>query len=172
MSLITRRQFIKVGLVGAALFAAARALDRPASAAARYRVLDQQSAATVEALVPVILAGSLPEEAEARTRAVRDVVDTFDRAVGGLALAIQDEIVQLFSFLHFAPTRAAFAGLWTPVAESSPEELKAFLLRWRTSRFELQRVSYQALTQLMQASWYGNPSSWAAIGYAGPPALP
>jgi hypothetical protein len=44
-------------------------------------------------------------------------------------------------------------------------------VRWRDSRFELQRASYRALTQLIQAAWYGNSASWAAIGYPGPPAV-
>src|SRR5262249_27014241 len=152
----TRRQFIKVGLAGAAIFAAVRALERPLAAAApRYRVLDEESAATIAALVPVVLAGALPEEQSARTRAMAENVETFDGAVSSLAPAIQEEIGQLFSFLHFAPTRAAFAGLWDPVSESSAAELRAFLMRWRTSRFDLQRASYHALTQLIQASWYG-----------------
>ena len=172
MKLLTRRQFIKVGFAGAALFAAARYLDRPLAApAARYRVLDEDSARIVGALVPVVLAGSLPEEAGARARTQREVVEAFDRAVSGLSLAIQDELVQLFSFLSFAPTRLAFAGLWAPIEDSTPDELKAFLLRWRTSRFDLQRQSYQALTQLIQASWYDNPAAWSVIGYPGPPPL-
>ena len=47
----------------------------------------------------------------------------------------------------------------------------AFLTRWRHSRFEIQRAGYQALSQLIQASWYDNPASWATIGYPGPPKL-
>jgi hypothetical protein len=46
-----------------------------------------------------------------------------------------------------------------------------FLARWRTSRFDLARAGYQALTQLIQAAWYDNPVAWRAIGYPGPPAL-
>lgn len=172
MSLVTRRQFIKVGLAGAMVFAAARMLDRPSAAApSRYRALDEQAAATVAAFVPVILAGSLPEEPGARSLAIREVVEAFDRAVSGLALTTQEEVIQLFSFLHFAPTRVAFAGLWAPVVDSSREELTAFLQRWRASRFDLQRASYHALTQLIQAAWYGNASSWTAIGYPGPPQI-
>jgi len=166
----TRRQFIKVGIAGALVLAAARFLDRPLAAPdARRRVLDERDARSVAALVPIVLAGSLPEEAAARLRVVRDTVQAFDRAVSGLAPAIQEEIGQLFSFLNFAPTRLAFAGLWTPVDEASADELKAFLLRWRASRFDVQRASYFALTQLIQAAWYDNPASWQAIGYPGPP---
>ena len=56
--------------------------------------------------------------------------------------------------------------------ESAPEEIAAFFIRWRTSSFDIQRAGYQALSQLIQAAWYGNPASWSVIGYAGPPNLP
>jgi hypothetical protein len=168
----TRRQFIKVGLAGAFVLAAARFLDRPLAApAAGHRIIDEDAARMVAALIPVILAGALPEEPAARARAVRETVDAFDRAVSGLTPSVQDEVGQLFSFLSFAPTRIGFAGLWVPVDEATPEELKAFLTRWRSSSFDLQRYSYNALTQLIQAAWYGNGASWTAIGYPGPPPL-
>ena len=172
LKLLTRRQFLKVGIAGAALLAAARFLDRPqAAAVSPYRILDEQNARMVAVLVPVVLAGSLPAEEAAQSAVVRDTVAAFDRAVSGLTPAVQAEIGELFSFLSFAPTRLAFAGLWSPLEESTPEEINAFLTRWRHSRLALQRVSYQALTQLIQASWYDNPSSWAAIRYPGPPNL-
>jgi hypothetical protein len=170
--LLTRRQFIQVGIAGAALLAAARYLDRPHSAPANsFRVLDDDAAGIVRAVIPVVLAGSLPADAAARARTVSDVVAAFDRAVSGLAPAVQEEVKQLFSLLGFAPSRIAFAWLWTPVSEASRGDLEAFLTRWRHSRFDLQRQSYEALTQLIQASWYGNPASWDAIGYSGPPAI-
>ena len=169
----SRRQFIQVGLAGAALLATARWLDRSeASPAPGQRLLDERAAAIVGGLVPVILAGVLPEEEKARARAIREVSEAFDRAVAGLSPAVQREVDQLFSILRLAPVRFAFTGLWSPVEESSAEEIAAFLQRWRTSRFDIQRAGYQAMTQLVQASWYDNPQSWAQIGYPGPPAVP
>ena len=168
----TRRQFIKVGLAGAAVLAAVRWLESPqAAGASDDHFLDTPGAAMVAAIVPVVLAGSIPLEAQARARAVREVVEAFDRAVAGLSTAVQKEVDQLFSVLRFAPARLAFTGLWAPIEESSPEEIAAFLTRWRRSRFDIQRAGYQALTQLIQASWYDNPLSWAAIAYPGPPGL-
>jgi len=166
----TRRQFIKVGIAGAAVLATVRWLDKPQAApAVNHRFLDAPGVVMIAAFVPVVLAGSLPEEVEARARAIREVVEAFDRAVSGLAPAVQREVDQLLSILRFAPSRVAFTGLWSPVEESTAEEIAAFLTRWRNSRFEIQRAGYQALTQLIQAAWYDNPSSWAAIGYPGPP---
>ena len=168
----TRRQFIKVGLGGAALLAAVRWLDRPEAVAASspYRFLDARSAAVVGALIPVVLA-SLPAEAGARARAIEETVAAFDRAVAGLSGAVQKEVDELFAILRFPPARLMFTGLWVPLEESPPEDVAAFLTRWRFSRFDIQRAGYQALTQLLQAAWYGNPASWTAIGYPGAPVL-
>jgi hypothetical protein len=169
---IRRRQFIQAGLGAAALLALARWLDGPLAAApAPRRFLDARGVKTVSALVPVVLAGALPTDDAARRMAIADVVAAFDRAVGGLAIPVQQEIGELFSFLHTPPLRLAFAGLWAPIEDCTPTQLSEFLARWRDSRFELQRASYRALTQLIQAAWYGNTASWGVIGYPGPPAI-
>jgi hypothetical protein len=168
----TRRQFIKVGVAGAAVLAAARWLDAPQAAPAKgYRALDARSAAIAAAFIPVVLDGSLPDEPQARARAIGEVVAAFDRAVAGLSPSVQEEMQQLFSVMRFPPTRIALTGLWVAVEDSPREEIAAFLRRWRFSRFDIQRAGYQALTQLLQAAWYDNPSSWLAIGYPGPPSL-
>jgi hypothetical protein len=166
----SRRQFIKVGIAGAALLAAVRYLDRAHAAPVdAYRVLDESGAIVIRALIPVVLAGSLPVEEAAQERAIADLLAAFDRALSGLAPAVQEEMAELFSVLAFAPSRLAFTGLWAPLDKTPRAEIKAFLMRWRHSRFNMQRAGYEALTQLIQASWYDNPSSWRAIGYPGPP---
>jgi hypothetical protein len=40
------------------------------------------------------------------------------------------------------------------------------------SGFALLRSAYDALHQIVLAAWYGNPRSWPAIGYGGPPSVP
>ena len=151
---------------------AARVLDRPSlPEGAAYRVLDARAVGVIEALVPAVLAGALPTQGEARATAIREVVEAFDRAVSGLSPAIQKEIDALLSLLRYAPTRIALAGVWPSWESASVASVDAFLARWRESRFDLLRAGHQALTQLVQAAWYGNPRSWEAIGYAGPPAL-
>ena len=169
----TRRQFIQVGLAGAAILVAARLLDRAAPLApGTFLVLDSRAAALIGALAPVVLAGSLPSDAASQEVATREIVEAFDRAVSGLSPAVQEEIAQLLSLLRFPPSRMALAGLGAPWEEATPEAIAAFLTRWRNSRFDLFRAGYQALTQLLQAAWYDNPLSWAGVGYPGPPALP
>jgi hypothetical protein len=168
----TRRQLLKVGIAGGLVLAGARWLDRPqAVAAATHRFLDERNAAVAAALVPVVLDGAMPREAAAKRKAIDETVEAFDRAVAGLSNAVQKEVEELFSILRFGPTRLMLTGLWSPVEESSPEEIAEFLARWRRSRFDIQRAGYQAMTQLIQAAWYGNGASWAAIGYPGAPRI-
>ena len=168
----TRRQLLKVGIAGGLVLAGARWLDRPqAVAAPSYRFLDERSASATAALVPVVLDGALPRDAAARKQAIDETVEAFDRAVAGLSPAVQKEVGELFSILRFPPTRLMLTGLWSPLEESSAQEIADFLARWRRSRFDIQRAGYQAMTQLLQAAWYGNSASWAAIGYPGAPRI-
>lgn len=170
----TRRQFLKVGLASGAVLAGAGWIVHRFGAgkpAPGRQWLDERAAVIVEALVPAILEGSLPGDGPARATAVREVVDAFDRAITGLAPAVQGEISQLFSLLSLGAGRFIVAGVRSSWPEATPEEISAFLSRWRASRFASLRAGYQALTQLVIAAWYGNAASWKAIGYPGPPLL-
>jgi len=169
--MLTRRRFLQVGLAGAAVLVVLRVLYGPSRPAA-YRVLDARGAELIAALAPAVLAGALPAESAPRAAAIEAVVAAFDQAVAGMSPAVQAEIDDLLGLLCFAPARVALTGLWSPWSEAGDEAITGFLERWRTSRFDLFRAGYQALTQLVQAAWYGNPLAWDAIGYPGPPRLP
>ena len=167
-----RRRFLKVGAFGAALLATTHFLGNAhAAPAERRRVMDERARRVVKALVPIVLEGMLPAGDAERERAIDEVTAAYERSVAGLGAAAREDLAQLFTFLDFGPTRLAFAGLWQPVDKSTPAELRDFLQRWRFSRVEVQQASYQALTQLIQASWYDMPASWPAIAYPGPPRL-
>ncbi len=170
-----RRRFLQTGAAGAALLllvrhAAAGTLARaPQQGSLDLRVLDGAAAEFIAALAPVLLAEGLPDDRDARIVAVNEVVEAMDRAVAGLSPAVQEEIQQLFALVTFAPTRALVAGVWTPWRSASAADIAGFLDSWRDSRFALLRSGYQALKQLMQACWYGNPLAWGKIGYPGAP---
>lgn len=171
-SVLARRTFLKLGLGGSLILTLARIGNGAFGATApTFRLLDERSAGLIRALAPVILGSALPRERGPQEAALSAIATSFDRMASTLAPAVQKEIADLLGFLDFAPTRVAFARLWTPVADCSPDELRAFLTRWRDSRFELQQASYQALTQLIHASWYDTPEAWGAIGYPGPPSI-
>ena len=170
---LTRRTFIAGGVLGVAALAATRFLPRT-SAPGRdtsLRALDVDGEAIVRAIVPAMLAGALPEDRGARASAIDETVKTVDNAILGLPLHAQKELGQLFALLASAPGRVALTHHSAPWSEVSSQDAQAFLERLRTSRWSLLRVAYDALHQLVLASWYGNPRAWAAIGYDGPPSL-
>jgi hypothetical protein len=167
-----RRRVIQAGILGSALLVTVRWLDAQGRvAAASQATLDPREAEIIRALVPVVLAGSLPADAAERTTAIEETLEAFARAVSGLAPAIQEEIGEMLSLLSFAPTRLAMAGIGSSWRDASAADITAFLQDWRTSRFELKRAGYRALTQLIQGAWFDNPRAWRLIGYPGPPAL-
>lgn len=156
----TRRQFLKTGLAGGLLLNLA-ACRRPAENGGRSSIL--------KALVPVLLAGALPDEAKAAEMLVARTISGVDRAIAGLSLTAQKEIGELFDLLAFTPTRILAAGLWSSWDEATPEALVRFLESWRHSRFDLLKSGYAALHDLILGAWYARPETWGAIGYPGPP---
>jgi len=170
----SRRQFLKVGIASAAVLAGAGwlAFRHGNRVPAGGRLwLDERSATIVAALAPAVLEGMLPAEPAARDKAIRAVVEAFDRAVIGLVPAVQEEISQLFALLGLGAGRFVVAGVRSAWPEATLAEVSAFLARWRNSRFALLQAGYLALTQLVVAAWYGNSDSWERIAYPGPPLL-
>jgi hypothetical protein len=170
---ISRRTFIAAGVAGAALLAAARFLATAPSSRRdpSLRALDADGEAIVAAIVPAMLAGALPEDEQARMHAIRDTVAALDGAILGLPAHAQKELDQLFALLASAAARVALARTSASWSAMTLADVQAFLERLRTSRWSLLRAAYDALHQLVMASWYGQPRAWSAIGYGGPPAL-
>jgi len=173
--LVTRRTFLVAGVAGGAALAAAYWLRErrapPTAAGAQAASVDPDAQAIMAAIIPVLLDGALPSEPPARAAARDEILRDAGAAIRGLPPIAQRELAQLFALLALPPARIALAGVTSPWADAPPAAVAAFLDRWRDSGWKLQRSAYDALHQLVFAAWYGNPRSWPAIGYAGPPAL-
>lgn len=166
-----RRTFLTLGIAGAATLAAAGWWAALRNRADRTMALDVDARTIVAAIVPAMLEGALPQPGRERTAAIMETVVNVDRAIQGLPSFAQAELGQLFSLLSLAPARRAFAGVASPWSEAGVDEVAAFLDRWRDSGWALKRSAYDALHQLVLASWYGNARSWVDIGYPGPPQI-
>ena len=170
-----RRTFLFAGIAGAGALAAAgwlrskRGASQALFSTTSPPILGPDAFVVVTAVTPVFLEGALPDASAAASTAVRQTVVNVGIAIAGLPPAAQQELAQLFALLGFAPARTALARVASPWPEARREEIAAFLENWRTSRFLLFRSAYAALHQLVFAAWYGNPDSWPAIGYPGPP---
>ena len=164
--MVQRRTFLKLGLAGGALLAAA---GTASWLAVRDRLANRRE--VLAGVVPAILDGALPIDAAQRALAIGQASAAVEVAIAALSPAAQDELAQFFALLALAPTRLALAGLAKPWREADVAEVSAVLQRWRTHRLELLQSAYHALHDLVAGSWYAEPAHWAAIGYDGPPRL-
>lgn len=171
--ILSRRTFIATGIVGAVALAAAAWLKgphAPPSGIAR-RALDADGEALFGAVAPVLLAGALPEAPVERAQALAETITGIDAAIAGLPIAAQAELAQLLALLALPPVRLGLARVSQPWAQADPADVRRFLDRCRDSPVTMLRAAYDALHKLTFAAWYGNPRSWPAIGYDGPPSL-
>jgi hypothetical protein len=160
----TRRTFLKVGAFAALALAAGGGIWRlthPALPLQRF-VLDGEAKAALDAIVPAMLAGSLPLEPAARAAAVAATTGRVHQAILGLPLTAQKEVQDLFGLLALAPARRALTGVSGGWAKAT------FLQEWRFHSLAMLQTAYHALHDLIIGSWYADPASWAAIGYPGP----
>lgn len=161
------------GIAGAApLLALARLIPAAAAEPPGPRFLLADDVPLVRRIAAVVLEGALPGPAAADRRAAMDeVVAAVDHIIGAMSPGVRADLRDLFDLLAFAPTRIVLAGLWSDWPDASAADVAAFFEGWRTSRLTLLRAAYGALHDIVTGAWYGNPRSWPAIGYAGPPDL-
>jgi len=157
--MLTRRQWIGSGALAAVALSVAG------------MVADSQETDhdVLAAVIPVMLDGAIPSAPALRRSAVSQILAGFDVAVSGLTPSVQAEVAQLFALLRIAPLRIFATGIVGPWASQPPQRIARFLTDWRYSDVAKLRSAYDALHQLILASWYGQPQSWAATGYPGPP---
>lgn len=169
-----RRELLRAGAVASAGFALAGRIPAVAARVAESAAapgLSTADRAIVAAIAPVMLAGALPAEAQRRQAAVQQVVAGVSQLAAGLPPHLRKEVGELFMLLDLAPARRFLAGVSQPWPEASPEEINAFLERWRDHPVPLLRSAYLALHDMIIGAWYALPESWPAIGYPGAPKL-
>lgn len=165
--MVSRRHFIRAGLFGGALLAVVAALRRTVPQRSSGPPIDSDGESVIAAIAAVLLKGVRGSGRDDE----RHIVEGVKQAVAMLSAPAQQEIGELFGLLSFAPTRVAVARVAAPWRQASESEIAAFLQSWRTSRIGLLQSGYQALHDLVMGAWYADAGTWAAIGYAGPPAL-
>ncbi|RJF91906.1 hypothetical protein [Noviherbaspirillum saxi] len=163
---LSRRSFLKVGVVGGLALATAGSIYRLVRdpETPRRFVLDERTRNVLAAVAPVILTGALHPGSDD----VQAVIERIEGAIQQLPLKVQKEIQDLFALLTLAPTRRFLAGLPDDWRIAKQEEIAAFLQSWRLHRIGMLQTAYHALHDLVVGPWYADESTWASIGYPGP----
>lgn len=169
-----RRQFLKVGLLGSAALTVAACstmVSREAEKCSDCLWLGHEDRHLLHAIIPVMLTGALPLDVQERKKAIDEIIIGFDLTVSHFPKTVRDEIEQLLWVLEFPLTRSLIAGVWTSWRNTNANSVNELLTNWKYSDFDLLRVGYTALHDLIAGAWYANPRSWLRIHYPGPPKL-
>lgn len=157
----SRRQFLKVGLLGGMALGLAGKLAGTSPQRGFVATADDR---TLIAALSRGMLGSMPvDEVPLHTNHVL-------KAIAGLPPASQQELRQLFALLQ-QPLARRLMGLQPAWREASAEQVASLLQGWRSSRLALLRGAYQGLHSLLYAAWYGDERHWAAIAYQLPASM-
>ena len=170
---LTRRTFIKTGAIGVGALVTAGTYEAWRLRACMHETggaLSPAGRALFAAMIPAFLEGVVAP-GDWTPQAMSAMLGHIEHTVTALPSIARSELQQLTCLLDQAPVRLLLAGRWSPWPSITPSEARRVLERWRFSGTPMLVSAYQALHDITYASWYAQPSSWASIGYPGPPAF-
>ncbi|MDE4919941.1 hypothetical protein ACUXAV_002725 [Cupriavidus metallidurans] len=171
----SRRQFLKVGVGFSAAIACSALLPSltgcsPASTPpqAGMAFLRPADVALFRALLPAVVSELESVDSAQREKRIAAAVQNIDGSIAAMGLNGRAELRKLLDLLASTPLRWALAGLRAPWDQATPEQVRGFLTRWRTSRFETFNAGGVVLVKLTSVGYFVLPDAWAAAGYPGP----
>jgi hypothetical protein len=171
----SRRLFLKVGAGFSAAIACSALLpaltgcsaaDTPPQPGMAF--LRPADVAIFRALLPVVAIDLQALDAATRGRRIDAAVKNIDGTIAAMGQNGQHELRKLLDLLGSTPLRWALAGIRTPWEQATPEQVTAFLARWRGSRFATLNAGGVVLVKLASVGYFVLPETWAASGYPGP----
>ncbi len=162
-----RRTFVKRGLLGGAVLllgAGGLALQpsRRVAPAGPLLSVDERGFSVLVA----IAARVVPPGADAVA-----IAQGVDLALSRVPPEARADLGNLLGLFENALPGLLLDGRARPFTQLGPEAQDRVLESWRDSRLALRRGGYHALRKLCFLVYYGEPSAWRAIHYAGPPDL-
>ena len=163
---MNRRSFVKKGVFGSVLLAlggAGIALQptRMLAAPGKLRVLDVRG---FEVMVAVAARVVTVPGADPAT-----IAWGVDEALSRALPDAQNDLVALLGLFENALPGLLLDGRLRPFTQLDGPAQDRVLESWRDSRLVLRRGGYHALRKLCLGVYYGAPSTWPALHYAGPP---
>lgn len=163
-----RRTLVKLGVVSAAVLivaGGATALLQPGLRDGKLTAAGQDIFSSVAGAV---LDGTLPEEPQARQKALVGLLARIDGLAQAFPPHVQAELSQLLGLLATGVGRRTLAGLQPEWRAASTKEVQGTLQSMRLSRLALRQQSYHALHDIVGAAYFSDASTWATLGYPGP----
>jgi hypothetical protein len=163
---ISRRRFLRAGIVGGVLLGGAALLGRrltgytiDARAAAQLRVLSPKEYSILAAAARRIVA---PDGDDAPAPDAVDCALAVDRYLLRLPPPLQRDVrALLLLFEHGSSVSSRFTRM-------SPAQQDAALAAWESSSLTIKRRGFQALRTLAFLGYWRDERTWHVIGYTGP----
>lgn len=171
----SRRQFLKVGAGFSAAIACSALLpaltgctsaDTPPQTGLSF--LRSADVALFRALLPAVAIDLQQLDGTARSKRIDAAVKNIDGTIAAMDQNGRDELRKLLDLLSSTPLRWALAGVRSSWDQATPEQVGAFLARWRASRFATLNAGGVVLVKLVSVAYFVLPDAWAASGYPGP----
>ncbi len=171
MNTLGRRELLRLSATGAVALAAGSSVatlitgcSSSAPSAEGYRYLRASDLELLRPLIPVALAGALPDgtEPEEPLRVLDDLLHHI--SPGG-----RKPLFQLLDLLQLAPARWYLTGTWAAFGDQSEEQLRATLTQWGESNSGFARLARYGIIQPLMMAWYAEPEIAQSTGYPGPP---
>ena len=174
---VSRRGFLKKGLVGGAILAGGGVLALMGAPGKRARAPHGKLAALSPyeyAIFAAAAARLAPGDgaAEWPTAEALQTGDKLDRLLAELHPGATRDFKRLLHVFESAVTGLTSTGTPLPFTRCSAAQQDRRLEAWRQARVELFRSGYQAMKRLAHALYYSSPQVYERIGYPGPPVVP
>ncbi len=166
----TRRRFLKYGLGGVVLLLApALGLSLRKSVLVEpsgpLRCLSPRQFSTLVALADTLCPGGdgLP------TASDLGVAGELDHLWSRMHPGVGSDLGSALDLLENALAGAVLDQRFQTFTACSADVQRSVLLDWANSAIKVRRAVYKALRGFVMAAYWGNPTTWGPIGYAGAP---
>jgi hypothetical protein len=170
MNAISRRKFLfsMLGTGAALTFGSVLYFDRDLVTRRRGELLDPQQETVLRAFIPAILEGVLSKEAELRAQQIDRLIVEIEHALKFLPEFSRAQFLTLLTLLSRRLSRWLLAGELTQLDNLSIKQRTELLQSWRESFLALLQQAYLGLRDIVLATWYSEPESWALLNYKKP----
>ena len=163
-----RRTLLKLGGVSAAVLMMAGAAVALLQPGLNQGKLSAAGRSVFLAVGGAVLDSLLPNETDARQRALAGLLQRIEAVAQSLPPNTQAELSQLLSVLASAWGRHALVGLNRPWAEASSHEIQQALQSMCLSGLALRQQACLALREITTGAFFSDEASWTQLGYPGP----
>ena len=168
---LRRRSLLKLGIASAVVLAVAGGAIALLQPGLHNGKLSESSRLIFSRAGQAILAGTLPSDAGPNQIAINSLLDRIDTFVSGMPEHVQAELSQLLGLMATAAGRRGLVGLSPSWEDASVADITTALQALRVSSVSLRNQTYQALHDIVSASYFSGQESWVVLGYPGPRAV-